>query len=183
MADIEVETSVNAEVDAAVAIPPPARVSEGAHISTLEEYRALYARSIACPNDFWAEMARKHLHWFRDFTEVSGGTFENGDIRWFSDGQTNVSYNCVDRHVNAGRGDDVAIIFEGDEPGDGRTYTYKQVRRHSRVHAGGGSRIPGWLVGAGRQGRGASHSWRLCCRGAAAAPRTCPQYSLSHGKY
>lgn len=56
-----------------------------------------------------------------------GGTFEAGDIRWFVEGQLNVSYNCIDRHVAAGRGEDVAIIWESDEPGRGRKYTYSQL--------------------------------------------------------
>jgi hypothetical protein len=57
----------------------------------------------------------------------TGGSFDTGDVRWFADGQLNVSYNCLDRHVKAGRGDDVAILFEGDEPGDVRRYTYSQA--------------------------------------------------------
>jgi len=57
----------------------------------------------------------------------SGGGFEAGDIRWFADGQLNVSYNCLDRHIAAGRGETCAIIFEGDEPTDVRRYTYAQV--------------------------------------------------------
>jgi acetyl-CoA synthetase len=115
------------EHDGEQAIPPPPRVSEGAHIGSMEEYRKLYARSIADPQGFWAEMARGHLSWFRDFTEVSAGGFQAGDIRWFSDGQLNVCYNCVDRHVKAGKGEQVAILFEGDEPGDVRRFTYSQV--------------------------------------------------------
>ena len=129
MADLDVPPSSVPEhgVDDAVAVAPPSRVSEGAHISSMAEYRALYDRSMKDPNEFWADMARKHLHWFRDFTEVSGGTLSAGDIRWFSDGQTNVCYNCVDRHVNEGRGETVAIIYDGDEPGDVKKYTYNQV--------------------------------------------------------
>lgn len=56
-----------------------------------------------------------------------GGSFETGDVRWFEDGQLNVCFNCVDRHVHAGRGDAPAIIWDGDEPGMVKTFTYKQV--------------------------------------------------------
>ncbi len=69
------------------------------------------------------------------FVCSSGGSFEKGDIRWFSDGQLNVCYNCVDRHVIAGRGDTVAIIFEGDEPGTGTKFTYNQVRHGANAGA------------------------------------------------
>ena len=58
------------EHDAAVAIPPPARVSAGAHVSSMAQYRAMYERSLASPTEFWGEAAREHLSWFRDFTEV-----------------------------------------------------------------------------------------------------------------
>ncbi len=57
----------------------------------------------------------------------SGGSFDRGDVRWFTEGQLNVSYNCLDRHVAAGRGDTAAIIYDGDEPGTGRTFTYAQA--------------------------------------------------------
>lgn len=65
---------------------------------------------------------------FRDFQTVRGGTFEHGDVHWFPEGQLNVCYNCVDRHA-AARGDKVAIIHEGDEPGNVRKYTYKELQR------------------------------------------------------
>ena len=65
---------------------------------------------------------------FRDFQTVKGGSFEEGDVHWFPEGQLNVCYNCVDRHI-AKRGDKVAIIHEGDEPGNVTKYTYKDLLR------------------------------------------------------
>ena len=118
------------EVNAAESYAPPARVSTRSHVSSLEQYRALHARSIGPDAPaFWAEAAREHLTWFRPFSDaaaVSGG-FGSGDMRYFSDGQLNVSFNCLDRHVLAGRGEDVAVIYDADEPGAGRSFTFAQA--------------------------------------------------------
>ena len=64
-------------------------------------YRAQYARSLSDPAGFWGEKARSELSWFRDFTTPLAGGFAEGDVRWFSEGQLNVCYNCVDRCVVA----------------------------------------------------------------------------------
>ena len=68
--ELELSGNSGSEMDGAVAIPPPARVSEGAHVPTMAAYREMYDRSIADPTAFWAEQARANLTWFRDFTEV-----------------------------------------------------------------------------------------------------------------
>ena len=106
--------------------PPPARVSEGAHIPDQATYEAMYKRSVEDPEAFWGEHARKNLSWFRDFDAVRQGSFEKGDVAWFTNGKINVSWNCLDRHI-ATRGDQTAIIFEGDELGSGRSYTYSEA--------------------------------------------------------
>ena len=105
---------------------PPARVSEGAHISSLAEYHALYAQSTdpSTREGWWAATARSSLTWATDFTEVMGGGFQDGDVRWFTEGTLNACYNAVDRHVLAGRGGSPAVIHEGDEPGTGETVSY-----------------------------------------------------------
>lgn len=113
------------EYDTTETLPPQSLSST--HMRSFEEYKRMHAESITNPESFWGAMARKHLSWFRDFTEVSGGSFESGDVRWFADGQLNACYNCVDRHVASGKGDSIAIIYEGDEPGDVMKFTYKQV--------------------------------------------------------
>jgi len=82
---------------------------------------------------FWAEQSRSLLHWHKPFTEVldwSNPPF----AQWFADGELNVSYNCLDRHVNEGRGDRVALHFEG-EPGDSRTITYEELTGEVRQAA------------------------------------------------
>eukprot|EP01138_Halocafeteria_seosinensis_P001099 gb/GECG01001124.1/.p1 GENE.gb/GECG01001124.1/~~gb/GECG01001124.1/.p1 ORF type:complete len:656 (+),score=78.88 gb/GECG01001124.1/:1-1968(+) len=109
-------------------VQPSKHAQERAHISSMEEYKKLYKESIENPEVFWARMARENLHWFRDFQTVKGGSFEEGDVHWFAEGQLNVCYNCVDRHI-AERGDKVAIIHEGDEPGNVTKYTYKDLLR------------------------------------------------------
>ncbi|WP_439572426.1 acetate--CoA ligase [Phreatobacter sp.] len=94
-------------------------------------YRAMYEASLASPDAFWAEHG-KRIDWFRPFTKVKNTSFDphNVSIRWFEDGTTNVSYNCVDRHL-AKRGDQVAIIWEGDDPKDDARITYRQL--HAQV--------------------------------------------------
>ena len=95
---------------------------------------AIYDRAAADPAAFWAEQARDLLSWDRDFDTAL--EWDLPDARWFVGGQLNVSYNCVDRHVEAGLGDRVALHWEG-EPGDTRTITYAdlldQVQRFANV--------------------------------------------------
>ena len=80
------------------------------------KYQAMYAHSIKDPDGFWAEAA-KRIHWTKPFTKVKNTSYapDNVSIKWFEDGVTNVSYNCVDRHLEK-RGDQVAIIWESDDP-------------------------------------------------------------------
>jgi acetyl-CoA synthetase len=91
------------------------------------KYRAMYERSINDPDGFWAEEA-KRIHWMKPFTKVKNTSFGPGNvsIKWFEDGFTNVAYNCIDRHL-AKRGDQVAIIWEGDDPKDQKYITYREL--------------------------------------------------------
>jgi acetyl-CoA synthetase len=95
------------------------------------KYRAMYERSIADPNGFWAEEG-KRIDWFKPFTEVKHASFDthNVSIRWFEDGTTNAAHNCIDRHL-AKRADQIAIIWEGDDPKEDRKVTYRQL--HAEV--------------------------------------------------
>jgi acetyl-CoA synthetase len=74
-------------------------------------------------------MGTERLDWFRDFDTVTQGGFEEGDVSWFVGGKLNVSYNCIDRHIANGKGDQVAIIWESDEPGQGKSITYNELLR------------------------------------------------------
>jgi acetyl-CoA synthetase len=91
------------------------------------KYRELYARSIKDPNAFWAEQA-KRVDWIKPFSKIKNASFGPGNvaIKWFEDGTLNVAHNCVDRHL-AKRGEQVAIIWEGDDPKDDKTLTYRQL--------------------------------------------------------
>ena len=94
------------------------------------KYTEMYARSIKDPNGFWGEQA-KRLDWIKPFTKVKNTSY-TGDvsIKWFEDGTLNAAYNCVDRHL-AKRGNQTAIIWEGDDPKDDKKITYKQL--HAEV--------------------------------------------------
>jgi acetyl-CoA synthetase len=91
------------------------------------DYLAMYQRSIADPNGFWANEA-KRIHWFTAPTKIKNVNFGPGDvsIKWFEDGVTNVAYNCIDRHLPK-RAEQVAIIWEGDDPKTDKKITYQQL--------------------------------------------------------
>ena len=94
------------------------------------QYQEMYTRSIQDPNGFWGEYG-KRIDWIKPFTKVMNASFGPGDvtIKWFEDGTTNVAMNCVDRHL-ATRGDQTAIIFEGDDPNDSKHITYRELHGH-----------------------------------------------------
>ncbi|TWT67975.1 acetate--CoA ligase [Crateriforma conspicua] len=104
--------------------PPPAEFTADAIIRSDQQYQDMYQRAKDDPEAFWREEANEHLHWFEPFGEVL--QWEAPHAKWFVGGKTNASYNCLDAHVAAGRGDRTAIIWEG-EPGDTRTLTYRQL--------------------------------------------------------
>jgi acetyl-CoA synthetase len=108
----------------------PAEWSKRAYIDGAK-YAAMYDRSIKDPAGFWAAEA-KRIDWFKPFTKVKDTSFDphHVSIKWFEDGVTNVAHNCIDRHL-ATRGDQVAIIWEGDDPKDDRKITYREL--HAEV--------------------------------------------------
>ena len=107
--------------------PPSEEFLKGCEINSMEAYQELYERAAADPVKFWGDLAREELHWFQDFEQTL--EWKEPDAQWFLGGTTNVSYNCLDRNLEA-NGDKTAIIWEG-EPGDIRTFTYKEL--HSEV--------------------------------------------------
>ena len=104
----------------------PEVVARGAHI-TDAKYRALYQASVDDPESFWSEQAQR-IDWIKPFTQIKDVSFDQQDlhIRWFADGELNVSVNCLDRHL-ATRGDQTAIIWEGDDPADAAHITYRAL--------------------------------------------------------
>jgi acetyl-CoA synthetase len=95
------------------------------------KYKEMYARSVKDPNAFWAEQA-KRIDWIKPFSKVKNTSYDphNVSIKWFEDGTLNICHNCVDRHL-AKRGDQTAILWEGDDPKDDKKLTYKQL--HAEV--------------------------------------------------
>ncbi|MCP5542069.1 MAG: acetate--CoA ligase [Akkermansiaceae bacterium] len=110
--------------------PPPAEFSAKAHVGSLDEYRALYQRSIDDPEGFWTEQAEK-LKWFEKWNTLREWDYHRAEIRWFLGGKLNACYNCVDRHVEDGHGDATALIWEGNDPSESRTHTYAEL--HAEV--------------------------------------------------
>ncbi|MCQ4319740.1 acetate--CoA ligase [Stutzerimonas stutzeri] len=92
-------------------------------------YKAMYQQSVVNPDGFWREQAER-IDWIKPFTRVKQTSFDDHhvDIKWFADGTLNVSANCLDRHL-ATRGDEIAIIWEGDDPADHREVTYRELHQ------------------------------------------------------
>ena len=104
-------------------------IAAKAHI-TDEKYQDMYARSVSEPDGFWAEQAKEFVTWFKDWDKVQGGSYTEGKIRWFEGGKLNVAYNCIDRHLET-RGDQIAILWEGDDPQVDQKITYREL--HEKV--------------------------------------------------
>ena len=111
---------------------PPAGFADaigGVHVPTMDAYRAMHARSLEDPEGFWSEVASE-LHWFRKWDRVLEWNLP--DAQWFVGGQTNVCYNCLDRQIESGHGDQVAIVWEGEPVGDAgpeiRRLTYADLK-------------------------------------------------------
>jgi acetyl-CoA synthetase len=94
------------------------------HIRDFDEYKKLYDESIKNPQGFFKKIARENLSWIKDFNEVHNNEF--AETKWFYDGKINVSENCIDRHLE-NDSEKVALIWEGDEPGDSKKYTFKEL--------------------------------------------------------
>ncbi len=107
----------------------PASFAARAHI-TKEKYQAMYQHSIDDPEGFWAEQAEQFLDWYKPWDKVLEWDYHKAFIRWFEGGKLNVSHNCIDRHLES-RGDQTAIIWEGDDPGTDKKITYREL--HEQV--------------------------------------------------
>ena len=94
----------------------------------MEAYEQLWNEAKQDPIAFWERLAKEELHWFEPFSQTL--EWDEPFAKWFVGGKTNASYNCLDKHIAEGRGDQVAIIWEG-EPGDQKTYTYQEL--HTEV--------------------------------------------------
>ena len=106
--------------------PPSKEMREKAHINSIEEYDAMYKRSVEDPEGFWGEIAEKNISWFKKWDKVLEYDFNKPEIKWFAGGKLNASVNCLDRHLDAGRRNKAALIWEADD-GSYKTYTYGQL--------------------------------------------------------
>jgi acetyl-CoA synthetase len=107
---------------------PQTDFSAKAHIKSLDEYRAIYDRSICDPESFWAEQAAQRITWFKKWHTVRKYDYHKAEIAWFLGGKLNACHNCVDRHVEAGRGNNTALIWEGNNPEETKSYTYTELQ-------------------------------------------------------
>jgi acetyl-CoA synthetase len=93
------------------------------------QFEAMYQHSVTDPAAFWAEQAGKFLDWDQPWDTVLDWDYSKGHIRWFEGGRLNACYNCVDRHLET-RGEQVALIWEGDDPADDKRITYRELHQH-----------------------------------------------------
>jgi len=105
--------------------PVPGDFASEAHIDN-ETYREMYRCSIEEPEVFWAEQAKKFINWESPWSEINTFDFMTGEASWFTDGKLNVTVNCIDRHL-ATKGDQTAIIWEGDDPEESAYITYNEL--------------------------------------------------------
>jgi acetyl-CoA synthetase len=124
-------TSIDSILQEQRRFEPPAEFAEHAHIKSLAEYEKLYKESVDDPDKFWSRIAGE-LHWFRKWDKVL--EWDCPWAKWFVGGQINLSYNCLDRHVETHRKNKAAIIWES-EPGEIRTLTYQQLHREVQKFA------------------------------------------------
>ena len=110
------------------AFPKAEAVRQAAQLSQAD-YRRLYQQSIEQPDQFWAEQAKAFLDWSTPWTEVQHADLKTGQASWFKGGRLNVSVNCIDRHLK-NRGDQIAIIWEGDNPSESAEITYRKLHHH-----------------------------------------------------
>src|SRR5687768_15628612 len=105
--------------------PATATLTRSTHLNKAQ-YETLYAESINSPATFWPRMATDFLDWLAPFDSLQDCDMAKGEISWFINGKLNVSVNCIDRHLPH-RAEQIAILWEGDEPGMQRSVTYQQM--------------------------------------------------------
>jgi len=114
--------------------PVPDSFRKKAFINSREQYDTMWKKSVEDPETFWAEIADEYVDWFEKWDKVMdcnyGDNYKDLYVKWFTNAKVNVSYNCLDRHLDK-RGDQVAIIWEGNDPNEDKKFTYKEV--HEQV--------------------------------------------------
>ncbi len=119
-----------AEVTLKEIYPVPDAFRKKAYIKSRDEYEKMWKESIADPDAFWAKIAEEYVTWFKKWDKVQDWKYADNlndfKLKWFTGGKVNVSYNCLDRHLEK-RGDQIALIWEGNDPNEDKTFTYKQL--------------------------------------------------------
>jgi acetyl-CoA synthetase len=109
-------------------IPVKPHIAATAHVKSMEQYREMYRRSIERPEEFWREQAAL-IDWFHPPSVIFDQDLREVDFSWYGGGRLNACYNCVDRHLTT-QGDKTAIIWVGDEPGDYRSISYRELKHN-----------------------------------------------------
>ena len=105
---------------------PSTNFSINAHVKSIDQYLEEYQQSIKSSNEFWASKAER-ITWSKKWDSIGEYDFVNANIKWFQGGKLNVSYNCLDRHVESGLGDKTALIWEGNNPEEDQHFTYFEL--------------------------------------------------------
>jgi len=113
---------------------PDNTAKSNAHIDSIEEYKKKYKHSIDKPEEFWAEQAER-ISWFKKWDKTWEWNFNKAEVKWFEGAKLNASYNCIDRHVNRGYGDKPALIWEGNDSSENKTYTYNDLLEEVQLAA------------------------------------------------
>ena len=113
---------------------PNNTAKSNAHIGSIEEYKKKYKHSIDKPEEFWAKQAER-ISWFKKWDKTWEWNFNKAEVKWFEGAKLNASYNCIDRHVNGGYGDKPALIWEGNDSSENKTYTYNNLLEEVQLAA------------------------------------------------
>ena len=126
----EKQSITSLQKDSAVTFPPPASVASKAFIESFQKYQEMYDRSVKDSHKFWLEQATNELVWFKKPTKTLEWTWDTSKRKiqhsWFSDGELNLSVNCLDRHL-AKNGNKIAILWQGEKDEEVRKITYSQL--------------------------------------------------------
>jgi len=105
---------------------PNAELTKRAHISSIEDYKRMYNDSIKNPESFWEGQADR-ISWSQKWSKVWDWDFDDAHIKWFEGAKLNACYNCIDRHVEDGYGEEIGLIWEGNDPNESKKYTYSEL--------------------------------------------------------
>jgi len=124
----EDKSTISSMMEETRKFPPSKEFVDQAYVKSREQYEKMWKESIENPDKFWGGIAND-LFWFRKWDTVNQENFAKADIKWFIGGKTNISYNCLDYQIEKGKGDKVAILFQGEPEDDVKKYTYKELLR------------------------------------------------------